>query len=139
MTTGLLDRRLTTSPEAATAYLAGVDAILALRRGALEHFGHALALDPTFALAHAALALMGHELCAPVDVGCRVRAAELHARRATPMERSHVEAVVAHIGNDRRALTRHLVEHPSDRLLLAFVRQQPRRWEEQTDEGDDLS
>ena len=39
-----------------------------------------VALDPTFALGHAALALLGHELCAPVDVEARLRDARLHAR-----------------------------------------------------------
>jgi len=119
MTTGTIERRLTTSPEAERAYLAGVHALLSLRSGALEHFARALALDPTFALAHAALALMGHEFCAPVDSGARVRAARLHARRASPAERSHVDAVGRHVTGDRRALVRHLRAHPGDRLLLA--------------------
>lgn len=121
MTTGTAERTLTTSPEAERAYRTGVTALLSLRRGAVGHFATALALDPTFALAHAALALMGHEFCAPVDVAARVRAGRLHARRARPAERSHVEAVAAHVAGDRRAIVRHLADHPDDRLLLAVA------------------
>ncbi|RZI79513.1 MAG: pyridine nucleotide-disulfide oxidoreductase, partial [Microbacterium sp.] len=112
---------MTTSPEAARAYRAGVNALLQLRRGALQHFARALALDPTFALAHAALALMGHELCAPVDVRTRVRVARLHARRATDFEKSHVWAVAAHVDGDRQALVRHLDAHPGDAVLLSVA------------------
>ncbi|MCW2787491.1 MAG: pyridine nucleotide-disulfide oxidoreductase [Marmoricola sp.] len=121
MTTGVLERRLTTSPDAAGAYRAGVDAFLQLRSGALQHFARALALDPTFALAHAALALMGHELCAPVDVRSRIRTAQLHARRATEAERSHVTAVAGHIAGDRRAIVRHLQTYPGDAVLLSVA------------------
>jgi tetratricopeptide (TPR) repeat protein len=121
MTTGILDRRPTTSPEAAVAYRAGVEALLQLQRGALGHFARALALDPTFALAHAALALMGHELCAPVDTTARIRAAMLHAGRATEAERSHVTAVAGHVAGDRRAIVRHLQAHPSDAVLLSVA------------------
>jgi len=119
MPDGTVDRRLTTSPEAERAYRAGLDAVLALRRGALAHFARALAVDPTFALAHAALALMGHEFCAPVESGARIRSALVHGRRATEAERSHVMAVAAHVRGDRRALVRHLRHHPGDRLLLS--------------------
>jgi hypothetical protein len=119
MPTGLADRRLTTSPEAEDAYQEGLDALLSLRRGAVAHFSRSLALDPTFALAHVALALLGHEMCAPVDVERRIRSARLHARRATDSERSQVDAVAAHIGGDARALVRHLRAFPSDQLALA--------------------
>ncbi len=121
MTTGLLDRRLTTSAEAEQAYLEGVDALLQLRQGALAHFSRALALDPTFALAHAALALMGHELCAPVDVPGRVRAATLLAGRASLAERDHVHAVAGHVSGDKRAIVRHLSVHPDDAVLLSVA------------------
>lgn len=121
MTTGLLDRRLTTTSEAEQAYAAGVDALLQLQRGALAHFSRALALDPTFAMAHAALALVGHELCAPVDVALRARSARALAGRATFAERSHVEAVAGHVSGDRSALVRHLRAHPDDALLLAVA------------------
>lgn len=119
MSTGAIERRLTTSPEAEDAYREGVEGLLALRHGAVDAFARALTLDPTFALAHAALALLGREFCAPVDVDARMRAALVHARRGTSAERDHVHAVVAHVRGDRGALVRHLDAHPSDRLVLA--------------------
>lgn len=114
-------RSLTTSPEAAQAYAEGVDRLLRLRTGALESFGRALALDPTFAMAHAALALMGHEFCAPVDVAARLNAAKAHLRRSTEEEQAHVRAVIGHVAGDRTALVRHLRAYPGDALALSVA------------------
>lgn len=77
----ILDQRLTTSAEAAQAYRAG-------------RWAEALALDPTFALAHAALALACHRDGSPVDLCSRLRDAELHARRSSQEERCQVTAIV---------------------------------------------
>ena len=60
---------LTTGPEAAEAYLAWTwstssDCV----RVRCPAMASAVALDPTFAVAHAGLALLGHEMCARVDV-----------------------------------------------------------------------
>jgi hypothetical protein len=84
MRVSVLDQRLTTSVEAAQAYRAG-------------HWAEALALDPTFALAHATLALVGHARGVPIDICSRLRDAELHARRSTPQERCQVEAILRHV------------------------------------------
>ena len=111
--------RLTTSPEAAAAYNRGIGELLRLRTGAVEAVATSVALDPTFALGHAALALLGHEMCAPVDVAARLRDALLHAGRATDRERSHVHAVDAHLRGDSRPLVAHLRAHPRDALLLS--------------------
>ncbi|HEY9394992.1 MAG TPA: pyridine nucleotide-disulfide oxidoreductase, partial [Nocardioides sp.] len=110
---------LTTSDEAALAYSQGLLDVLRLRDGALASFAASIVLDPTFALGHAALALLGHEMCAPVDVGARLKQARLHARRATERERSHVHAVEAHIGGNPRPLIDHLAAFPRDALLLS--------------------
>ena len=111
--------RLTTSPEAAAAYNRGIGELLRLRTGAVESVATSVVLDPTFALGHAALALLGHEMCAPVDVAARLRDALLHAGRATDRERSHVHAVDAHLRGDSRPLVAHLRAHPRDALLLS--------------------
>src|SRR3954452_21199841 len=119
---GTVDRSglaLTGSHEAVGAYNRGVDALLRLHRDGVRTVAASVALDPTFALGHAALALLGHELCAPVDVEARVRDARLHARRSTDRERSHVDAVARHVAGDRTALVRHLDRHPADGLLLS--------------------
>lgn len=110
---------LSTSPEAAAAYTRGIRDLLALRAGAVEAVASSIALDPTFALGHAALALFGHEFCAPVDVRARLRDALLHAARSTERERSHVHAVVAHVRGDSGPLVRHLADRPRDALLLS--------------------
>ena len=80
MRSAVLDHQLTTSVEAACAYREG-------------RYAEALALDPTFALAHAALALHGYCTGEPVDLCSRLRDAELHARRSTRSERCQVAAV----------------------------------------------
>ena len=69
--------------------------------------------DPTFALGHAGLALLGHEYCASVDIDARLTAAVRYADRGTERERSHVHAVVEHVRGDSRPLIRHLREYPA--------------------------
>lgn len=110
---------LCTSAPAAAAYNRGLVDILRLRAGAVEHFAESIAHDPTFALGHAALALLGHEMCAPVDVPARLRAAALHGHRASQRERSHIHAITAHIRGDHRPLVDHLAAYPRDALLLS--------------------
>jgi hypothetical protein len=84
-----LDQRLTTSIQAAHAFRAG-------------RWAEAVALDPTFALAHATLALVGHECGEPVDICARLRDAELHARRSSEIERRQVDAIVRYLRSQRR-------------------------------------
>ena len=111
--------RLTTSHEAAAAYNRGLGHLLRLRTGAVEALATSVALDPTFALGHAALALLGHEMCVPVDLRARLQDAVLHAGRATERERSHVHAIASHLRGDPEPLVRHLAVHPRDALLLS--------------------
>ena len=110
---------LTAGEAAAVAYNRGIDRVLRMRSGAVDSVAMAIALDPTFALGHAALALFGHELCAQVDVDARLRDATLHARRSTERERSHVHAIVEHVRGDSAPLVRHLERYPRDALLLS--------------------
>jgi hypothetical protein len=110
---------LTTSSVAASAYRRGLLDVLRLRAGAVDHFAEAIVHDPTFAAGHAALALLGHEMCAAVDVPARLRQATLHANRASERERSHVHAVAAHVAGDSRPLIAHLATYPRDALLLS--------------------
>jgi hypothetical protein len=106
---------------AAEAYNAGVGRLLRVRGGATELVAKSVAVDPTFALGHAALALLGYEFCAPVDVRARMRAALRHARHATERERSHVYAAVRHVRGDSAPLLRHLRDYPADALLLSVA------------------
>jgi hypothetical protein len=110
---------LSCGAEAAAAYNRGVDDLLRLRAGAEHAIAASIALDPTFALGHATLALLGHEMCAAVDVAARMRDAVLHVPRGTARERSHVRAVAAHLRGDSRPLLRHLESYPRDAVLLS--------------------
>jgi hypothetical protein len=110
---------LTCSPGAGGAFNRGVVDLLRLRAGAEQSVAAAVAMDPTFALGHATLALLGHELCAAVDIQARLRDALRHAPRATARERSHVHAVVTHLRGDSRPLVRHLAAYPRDAVLLS--------------------
>jgi hypothetical protein len=112
---------LTAGADAVAAYNRGVGHLLRLERGAVEAVASAVVFDPTFALGHAALALLGHEFCAPVDVESRLRDARLHARRSTERERSHVHAVDRHVFGDSAPLVRHLEHYPADALLLSVA------------------
>ena len=110
---------LSTSPVAAAAYNRGLLRLLRLDRDATRAVAESLAHDPRFALGHATLALIGHEMCGDVDVAHRLRDAVRHAARATDRERSHVHAVVEHVRGDSRPLRRHLRAYPRDALLLS--------------------
>src|SRR5690606_13184325 len=109
---------LTTSDAAAAAYNRGVHTILTVRQGGVDALAESIAHDPTFALGHAALALLAHEQGAPVNVSARMESARRHAARSTARERSHVYAVLSHIAGDSRPLLEHLRQHPRDALLL---------------------
>lgn len=105
MPIGLDEASLTTSEEAACAYRTGMIALRTTPDRALRHFACALALDPTFAMAHAAVALVGHELHAPVDVHARLGTALLHARRASAAEHRFVREVAGRLSATSRAVS----------------------------------
>jgi hypothetical protein len=113
--------RLSTTATAAASYNRGVSALLRIQQGGLAAISESVAEDPTFALGHAGMALLGYEYGAAVDVDGRLRDASRWALRATARERSHVHAVVSHIGGDSAPLVTHLVEHPRDALMLSVA------------------
>ncbi|MEW2303481.1 FAD/NAD(P)-binding protein [Streptomyces sp. NPDC006655] len=113
---------LSTRADAAAAYRSGLDRVLKVRSGAEDAFARAVALDPGFALGHAALALLGHECAAAVDVPRALADAQRAAREhADERERSFVDVVTRRVTGDDgdEALVRHLREHPGDALALA--------------------
>ncbi len=117
----LYGHALSTSATAAAAYNQGVSALLRVQEGGLLGISESISHDPTFALGHAGLALLGHEYGAAVDVEGRLAAARLHARRGSDRERSHVHAVVSHLAGDSRPLVAHLEAYPRDALLLSVA------------------
>ena len=110
---------LSTGDAAAAAYDRGMMRLLRLDEDATRAIAESIAHDPTFALGHAGLALIGHEMCGDVQVEDRLRDAEKYAVHATERERSHVHAVVSHVRGDSTPLLRHLEEYPRDALLLS--------------------
>ncbi len=110
---------LTCGRDAAAAYDEGLRVVLRLGQGATAAFARSIALEPGFALGHSALALMGHEMCAPVDIAARLRDARRLASTATARERSHVHAIERHLQGDPAPLVRHLESWPVDALLLS--------------------
>src|SRR5215203_57556 len=110
---------------AADCYRDGIDRLLSLNAGAVERLTQAVAADPDFALAHAALALAlygeGKSLEAAAACTC---AAELVAR-ASRREQRHVAAVTAILSGDVRhagaVIRAQLAEHPREALLLRFA------------------
>ena len=115
---------LSTNEEAAAAYCTAMEHLMAVRAGSDEALLRAVELDPGFALAHAALAALGHEGGALVDVPRALADARSAVReRGDERERSMVEVVAQRVlgtGGDA-ALLRHLADHPRDVLALGMA------------------
>jgi tetratricopeptide (TPR) repeat protein len=106
-------------------YVAAVDALLSGNVGADEALDRALAVDPDFALAHAARARALQMHGAPAEARqAAVRASEL-VRAATPRERGHVAAVGLALAPDLpralEAAREHLRQFPRDALVLSLA------------------
>jgi uncharacterized NAD(P)/FAD-binding protein YdhS len=115
---------LSTTAEAAAAYNAGLERLMRLQSGADEKLLEAISIDPDFAVAHAALAMLGHEAGAPVDVHASLEVARAAARsRADDRERSLVDVVGRRVEDVRNsgatALMNHIAQHPRDVLAVS--------------------
>ncbi|WP_188781944.1 FAD/NAD(P)-binding protein [Nocardioides phosphati] len=115
---------LSTTAEAAATFNAGLERLMRLQSGAEDLFAEAARLDPDFALAHAALALLGHEAGAATDVTAALAAARRAAKQnADDRERSLVSVVGLRVREPRRAgadaLRRHVAAYPRDVLAVS--------------------
>ncbi|HEX3931378.1 MAG TPA: FAD/NAD(P)-binding protein [Nocardioides sp.] len=115
---------LSTTAEAAAAYNAGLERLMRLQSGADEKLLEAVRLDPEFAVAHAALAMLGHEGGSAVDVRASLELARRAARmRADDRERSLVDVVGRRVEDVRNsgatALMNHIAQHPRDVLAVS--------------------
>ncbi len=113
----------TSSALSRDAYVAGVDGILGAMAGPRDHLERAIEADPSFALAHAALArALFVEAKVPEARAAAARAREL-AARASAREQGHVNALALAIEGkpvEAMAATReHMQEHPRDALALS--------------------
>ncbi|MEV5973178.1 FAD/NAD(P)-binding protein [Streptomyces sp. NPDC051921] len=121
---------LSTHGAAAAAFRTGLGRVVTVRAKAAEAFTRATELDPGFALGHAALALLGHEGGADVDVARALADAQRGAReRADERERSFVDVVTRRIrehdtpgaGDGDKALVDHLDRFPGDAFALGIA------------------
>ncbi|TIC81076.1 lycopene cyclase [Nocardioides sp. GY 10127] len=119
----LLGLPLSTTAEAAATYNAGLERVLRLQAGGERLIAEAVVLDPDLAVGHAALALLGHEAGADVDVPRALAAARgALERRGDERERSFVAVVASRVADARaggQALTRHVAAHPRDALAVS--------------------
>lgn len=113
----------TSNVDARDAYVAGVDSVISGVAGYRKSLARALALDPSFAMAHAALA---RGLFLDAEVGpARTSAAKARARAegACARERSHIEVLCLGIEGKpvlaRAAMLEHLRTWPRDAMVLA--------------------
>jgi uncharacterized NAD(P)/FAD-binding protein YdhS len=115
---------LSTTAEAAASFNAGLERVMRLQNGAEELLREAAVLDPDFALAHAALAMLGHEAGASADVTASLEAARRAVRkRGDDRERSLVEVIGRRVTDVRRAgaqaLMAHISSYPRDVLAVS--------------------
>ncbi|MFL6157576.1 MAG: FAD/NAD(P)-binding protein [Marmoricola sp.] len=115
---------LSTTAEAASTFNAGLERVLRLQSGGEDLIREATVLDPGFALAHASLALLGHEAGASIDTDLSLAAArEAIGRRGDAREASFVGVVDARINGSRSdgstALMAHIANHPRDVLAVS--------------------
>ncbi len=118
---------LTTSRRAAAAYDDALGRVLRLQGGAEEALEEAVALDPGFAQAHTALALLGHEWGAAGSWRSALAAAHAAAaeRHLDDREVSLLDAVTTRLRSDEAtgaaALLRHVRLFPRDALAVSVA------------------
>ncbi|MCX5388562.1 FAD/NAD(P)-binding protein [Streptomyces sp. NBC_00094] len=126
---------LSTHGAAAASFRCGVSRVITVRAKAAEAFARATELDPGFALGHAALALLGHECGADVDVARELADAQRCVReRGDEREQSFVDVVTRRVtghgaghtaghgtGDGDAALVGHLDRFPGDALALGIA------------------
>ena len=115
---------LSTTAEAAAMYNAGLERVMRLQSGGEELIRDATLIDPDFALAHAALAMLGYEAGGEADVQASLGAAQQAVRRRGDARESSFVDVVARRVNDvrrvgARALMAHIAGHPRDVLAVS--------------------
>src|SRR5690606_25045887 len=115
---------LSTTSEAAAVYNQGLERVMLLQDGGENLIREAAELDPDFALAHAALAMLAHEAGAVGDVRSSLAAArDAITRRGDERERSWVDVVTSRVADARnsgaQALLRHIDDYPRDVLAVS--------------------
>lgn len=117
-------RITTSSADAAEAYRAGLDLMLAAWPGALDAFDRALAADPHFAAAHLARARQLQILGRVAEAKQAIAAARTELAGATEREASQAAILGRALGGDGAsalaAALAHIAAHPRDALVLSL-------------------
>jgi tetratricopeptide (TPR) repeat protein len=110
---------------AATGYLTALNRILRVQSGAETLVVQAVRDDPDFALGHAALALLGTEWGADVDIDACLAAAHAPGTRADERERRFVEVATARVHEPGAAsaasLLSYIQAYPEDALAVSIA------------------
>lgn len=120
------DLKLSTTADAAESWSRALDAIRSVQAGAERDVREAVALDPAFAVGHAALALLGREWGAPVDIERSLHQA-IDAIRLSgdARERSFVHMVTARLTQPKavgdQELLRHVTAYPRDCFAVSVA------------------
>lgn len=113
---------LSTTTEAADSYREGIERLLRLDAGSVEHLETAVRLDPGFALGHATVGLLAAESGDRQHAEVHHQQADRHLDGVTARERSAIHALRAVCGGvpgvAHAELVRHLGQWPGDALLL---------------------
>ena len=113
---------ITASAGSADLYNEALGRILRVQSGAQPSLEEALDRDPDFALAHAAMAVLGHEFGVDVDVAMHCREADRSAAaRGTVRERAFVASVRRRVAGDSSALLQYVSDYPLDVLALSIA------------------
>lgn len=115
-------RITTSSADAAEAYRAGLDLMLAAWPGALDAFDRALAADPRFAAAHVARARQLQIMGRVAEAKQAVEAARAALDGATEREASQAAVLARALGGKGAlaAALAHIAAHPRDALVLSL-------------------
>ncbi len=118
----LYGQALTTSGSAADLFNEALGRLLRVQSGALEALERSVEADPTFAVGHAALAMMGHEFDLSVDASRHLDLALHHSSSGTTSrERSFVHAIRRKIEGDASSLIRHIERSERDVLAISVA------------------
>ncbi len=113
---------LTTSGAAADLFNEALGRLLRVQSGAQEALERAVEVDPSFALGHAALAVLGHEFDADVDLHDHLDKAEQLARMGvTDRERRFTHAIRQRIQGNSSFLINHVESEPCDVLAVSIA------------------
>lgn len=116
---------LSANGAAASRYVDALHRILRVQSGADELLAEAVRADPTFALGHAVLAVLGVEWGVDVDVDASLAAAHANTAAADERERRFVEVATARVrepgAGSAAALLAYIQAYPEDALAVSLA------------------